>query len=104
MIDMNFVEFLTLLVLSLIAALIVHYGIGYRYFKHADGFFWKWIFAWSFAWISSPVLGHWFVHLRIENVYLIPALLGGFIGAFMATAIWKGIATSQHSLPASPQP
>jgi uncharacterized membrane protein YeaQ/YmgE (transglycosylase-associated protein family) len=91
MIDMNFMEFLALSIVSLIAAWVVHYLIHYRYFQHLDGFFWDWIGAWVFAWVASPVLGHWVVRLRVDNVYLIPALLGGFIGAFCATAIWKGI-------------
>lgn len=104
MLDMNFVEFVTLLVVSLIAAFIVHYGFGYRYFKHADGFFWKWIVAWTFAWVASPVLGHWFVHFRIDSIYLIPALLGGFIGAFCATLFWKGLSVAQQALPSPHEP
>ena len=101
MLDMNFVEFLTLFVVSLIAALIVHYGFGYRYFKHADGFFWSWIVAWTFAWIATPVLGHWFMHLRIESIYLVPAILGGFIGAFCASLFWKGLSEIQKQIPSS---
>ncbi len=87
MLDMNFVEFVSLLILSLIAALIVHYAIRYRHLEGSDGFIWKWIVGWIGAWLASPVLGHW--GGRVENVYVIPALVGAFIGAFVATAVWK---------------
>jgi uncharacterized membrane protein YeaQ/YmgE (transglycosylase-associated protein family) len=104
MLDMNFAEFFSLLIVSLIAAFIVHYGFGYRFFKHVDGFFWKWIVAWAFAWVSSPVLGHWFMRFRVDNIYLLPALLGAFVGAFCATLIWKGFSTHERALPSPHQP
>ncbi len=94
MIDMNFVGFVTLLILSLIAALVVHYGIGYRFLSGFDGFLWKWIIGWVGAWVGSPVLGHWFDGFKLANVYIVPALLGGFVGAFVAALIWKAEAKS----------
>ncbi len=89
MLDMNFAGFLTLLILSLIASLIVHFAIKYRHLEGMDGFFWKWIIGWICAWLGSPVLGHWAEALKISNVYLIPALIGAFVGAFVAAAIWR---------------
>jgi uncharacterized membrane protein YeaQ/YmgE (transglycosylase-associated protein family) len=89
MIDMNFASFLTLLVISLITALIVHYGARYCVLTGVDGFLWKWIVGWVGAWLGTPVLGHWFQGVLISNVYIVPAFLGGLIGAFIATAIWK---------------
>ena len=97
MIDMNFLEFLALLIVSLIAALIVHFWIRYPHSRSVDGFFWKWVVGWVFAWLGSPVLGHWFVHLRTGNVYIIPALLGGLVGSFCAGALWKSRAVSQKT-------
>ncbi len=89
MLDMGFVSFLTLLIISLIAALIVHYAIRYRVLEGVDGFLWKWVIGWVGAWLGSPVLGHWFDGIRISGVYVIPAFLGGFIGAFVAALVWR---------------
>lgn len=89
MIDMSFVSFLTLLVISLIAALIVHYAIRYRVLEGADGFLAKWVVGWVGAWLGTPVLGHWFNDVHIGSVYIVPAFLGAFIGAFLTTAVWK---------------
>ncbi|HKS96311.1 MAG TPA: hypothetical protein VJV74_09285 [Terriglobia bacterium] len=89
MIAMHFISFLVLLILSLIAALIVHYAIGYRFMTGFDGFLWKWIVGWVGAWLGTPVLGNWFDGVKISTVYIIPALIGAFIGAFVAAAVWK---------------
>jgi uncharacterized membrane protein YeaQ/YmgE (transglycosylase-associated protein family) len=89
MIGMHFASFLTLLMISLITALVVHYAIGYRVLDGIDGFLSKWVVGWLGAWLGTPVLGHWFQHVAISNVYIIPAFIGGFIGAFLASAVWK---------------
>ncbi len=89
LIGMHFAAFLVLLILSLITVLIVHYVIRYRQLDGFDGFMWKWIVGWIGAWLGTPVLGHWFDGVAIANIYIIPALLGGFIGAFISTLIWK---------------
>jgi uncharacterized membrane protein YeaQ/YmgE (transglycosylase-associated protein family) len=89
MLNMEFASFLTLLVISLITGLVMHYAIGYRVLDGVDGFLSKWIVGWVGAWLGSPVLGHWFLGVSISHVYIIPAFLGGFIGAFLATAVWK---------------
>ena len=89
MLDMTFASFLTLLIISLIAALVVHYAIRYRVLTGADGFLCKWVVGWVGAWLGTPVLGHWFQGVSISTVYIIPAFLGAFIGAFLAAAVWK---------------
>jgi len=89
MLDMNFVSFLSLLVISLIAALVMHYAIRYRVLDGPDGFLGKWVMGWVGAWLGTPVLGQWFHGVNISHVYIIPAFIGGFIGAFVATAAWK---------------
>jgi uncharacterized membrane protein YeaQ/YmgE (transglycosylase-associated protein family) len=89
MIGLHFEPFLVLLVLSLIAALIVHYAFRYRFLEGFDGFLWKWVIGWIGAWLGTPVLGDWFDGVKIANIYIIPALLPAFAGAFVATAIWK---------------
>ncbi len=97
MIDMHFGAFLVLLILGLIAALVEHYVIRYRFLQGFDGFIWKWVVGWVGAWLGSPVLGNWW--FRIAGVYVIPALIGAFAGAFLATALWKGLARSGMSIP-----
>ena len=89
MLDMNFASFLTLLIISLIAALIMHYAVRYRVLEGADGFVAKWVLGWVGAWLSSPVLGHWFNGVSISEVYIIPAFIGGFVGAFAPVAVSK---------------
>lgn len=89
MIGMNFPEFVILLGLSLLSALVIHYGIGYRALRGADGFFAKWVVGWIGAWLGTPVLGHWWGAFGYMNVYIVPALIGAFVGSFMITAMWK---------------
>jgi uncharacterized membrane protein YeaQ/YmgE (transglycosylase-associated protein family) len=80
MIGMSFGAFLTLLILGLIAAAVVHSVIRYRMIDGVDGFTAKWIAGWTGAWLGSPVLGHW--SFPIQGIYVIPALVGAFVGAF----------------------
>lgn len=86
MIGDGFLPFLVLVVASFIAAVVIHYLIGYRCLKGFDGFLGQWITGWIGAWLGSPVLGHWFEHVQLAGIYLIPAVLGAFVGAFIATA------------------
>jgi uncharacterized membrane protein YeaQ/YmgE (transglycosylase-associated protein family) len=80
MIAMKFAPFLTLLIIGFIAAVVMHSGFRYQTSQGSDGFFAKWIAGWIGGWLGSPVLGHWW--FQIQNVYVIPALVGAFIGAF----------------------
>jgi uncharacterized membrane protein YeaQ/YmgE (transglycosylase-associated protein family) len=90
MIGMDFWAFLVLFVAALIAAIVLHYLLRYRFLEGFDGFLGKLGAVWIGAWLGSPVLGHWFESVRLANIYLIPALLGAFAGAFALTASWKG--------------
>jgi uncharacterized membrane protein YeaQ/YmgE (transglycosylase-associated protein family) len=97
MLDLNFASFLTLAVISVITALIVHYALRYRFLEGIDGFFAEWIVGWIGAWLASPVLGHWFRGVEIGSIYVIPAFLGGFIGSFLPVAMWKASAKTHGS-------
>jgi uncharacterized membrane protein YeaQ/YmgE (transglycosylase-associated protein family) len=90
MIGMHFWAFLVLLVAAVIAAVVLHYLICYRFIEGLDGFLGKVMAGWVGAWLGSPVLGHWFEPVKLAGIYLIPALLGAFVGAFALTATWKG--------------
>ncbi len=92
MIGMHFGAFLALSIISLIAAAVVHYGFRYRFLEGVDGFLAKWVVGWMGAWIASPILGYWFGSFRIESVYILPALVGGFTAVFMTTAFFKTVA------------
>ena len=92
MIGMTLREFLVLLVAGAISATVIHYVAGYRFLTGLDGFLGKWITGWLGAWLGSPVFGHWFQAAKVENIYLVPALLGAFVGSFATTAIWKAAA------------
>jgi uncharacterized membrane protein YeaQ/YmgE (transglycosylase-associated protein family) len=89
MIGMDFWAFLVLLVAAVIAAVVLHYLICYRFIGGFEGFLGKVGSGWVGAWLGSPVLGHWFEPVKLAGIYLIPALLGAFVGAFTLTATWK---------------
>jgi uncharacterized membrane protein YeaQ/YmgE (transglycosylase-associated protein family) len=92
MIGMGFGAFLVLLVAALIAAAVLHYLLRYRLLEGFDGFLGKLVAGWIGAWLGSPVLGHWFEPVKLAGIYLIPALLGAFAGAFALTALFKASA------------
>jgi len=92
LIGMSFPPFLVLLIISAIAAAIIHWGFRYRLFDGWDGFVGQWMVAWVGAWLGPAVLGHWFDSVIVSNVYLIPALLGGLAGAFAGTLNAKVVA------------
>jgi len=92
MIGMSFGGFLVLLILGLIATIVMHSIIRYRVLGGVDGFVAKWIAGWVGGWLGSPVLGHWW--FQIQNIYVVPALVGAFIGAFLCVAFLKASALS----------
>lgn len=92
MIGMNFWSFLVLLVAGLVAAVVVHYVARYRFLEGFDGLIGKCIAGWVGGWIGSPVLGHWFEKVKIADIYLLPALIGAFAGAFIVPATGKVLA------------
>ncbi|MGH9535119.1 MAG: hypothetical protein ACRD2E_09695 [Terriglobales bacterium] len=94
-IGMGFLGFLTILIAGIIAALVLHYAVRFRYHQGFHGFMSMWIAGWVGAWLGSPVLGHWWI--QIANIWALPALIGAFIGAFSVTAFWKGLAQANAS-------
>ena len=100
MIGMSFASFLSLLILGIIAAIVLHFIVRYKMLSGFDGFLNKCIAGWIGAWLGSPVLGHW--GPTVTHVYVIPALLGAFIGAFAVTSMPRaasraGLATFEQN-------
>ena len=92
MIGMSFSAFLTLLVFGLVSSFVLHMIVRYRMLAGLDGFVCAWIAGWTGGWLGSPVFGHWGGHMR--NVYIIPALLGAFVGTFLVTAVVRVMAAT----------
>ena len=76
MIGINFVSFLILLVISVVVAAILHYGLKFYIRPGFGSFLSKVVWGWIGAWLGSPVFGHWFGGLNYQDVYIIPAILG----------------------------
>jgi uncharacterized membrane protein YeaQ/YmgE (transglycosylase-associated protein family) len=103
MIGMSFNSFLTLLVISGIAAFIVHYVARYRMVSGAEGFFGKWILGWLGGWLGSPVLGHWSETLKYEGIYFVPAFLGSLAAVFGTVLFFKTVSKMfPAALPSKP--
>lgn len=104
MIGMSFGSFLSLLILGIISSIVLHLIVNYRMLKGFDGFMSKWIAGWIGAWLGSPVLGHW--GPAVAQVFIIPALIGAFVGAFLVTAAPKAVAVARSAampqVPAAP--
>lgn len=91
LIGMPFPPFLVLLVLSAVAAAAVHWVVRYRLFAGIDGFLGQWMVAWLGAWLGPAVLGHW-GSIMLCDIYIVPALIGAFAGAFGGTLNAKVLA------------
>ena len=94
LIGMPFPSFMVLLILSAIAAALVHWGFRYRLFNGFEGYFGQWIVAWLGAWLGPAVLGHWFDFAMVSQIYVIPAFLGAFAGALAGTLNAKILAAA----------
>ncbi len=77
MLEMSFMSFLLLLVISLVVALILHFA-GYQVRGGWDSLLNKVFIGWIGAWLGTPVFGHWFEALKYEDIYILPAILGAF--------------------------
>ena len=89
---MGLPEFLTVTVLGLASAFVLHTLVRYRILNGADGFVCQWIFGLLGGWFGPRVFGHW--GLPVGSLYLIPAVLGAFTGAFLFAAAFKALAAA----------
>ncbi len=89
MIGLSFTEFLVLLVISVVVALILHYGLRYRLTPGIEGLLGKIGVGWLGAWLGSPVLGHWPEAVKVDRVYILPAILGAVAASFYVVLLLK---------------
>lgn len=76
MIGMDFTSFLILLVIAVVVAAVLHFGLKYYVIPGLASFLSKVVLAWIGAWLGSPVFGHWWEGVNYREVYIIPAVLG----------------------------
>ncbi len=94
MIGMDFISFLILLVISIVVSGILHYGLKFYVVPGLWSFCGKVIIGWLGAWLGSPVLGHWFVGVQYNAVYIIPAILGCLAAIVIAVDVVKSFCGS----------
>jgi uncharacterized membrane protein YeaQ/YmgE (transglycosylase-associated protein family) len=89
MLGMSFVSFAVLLIIGAVVAAIYHNVLRYRFLEGNDALFGKLIVGWFGAWLGSPVLGYWL--WKIENVYIVPAILGAIAAIHLNMLLWKSL-------------
>jgi|SRR5579863_726488 len=87
---MDFTSFFTLFVIAAAIASIYHLFLRYRFLDGYDALLGKVIIGWFGAWFGSLVLGNWL--WKIEDVYVLPAVLGAIVAIHMNVLIWKALA------------
>jgi len=98
MLGMTLLSFLVLTVIGAVVAVAYHNVIGYRFLEGNDALFGKLIVGWLGAWLGSPVFGHWF--WKIENVYVVPAILGAIAAVQLIVLTGKALAKLASTRPA----
>jgi uncharacterized membrane protein YeaQ/YmgE (transglycosylase-associated protein family) len=98
MLGMSLLSFVVLTLIGAIVAVAYHHVIGYRFLEGNDAVFGKLIVGWIGAWLGSPVFGHWL--WRIENVYVVPAILGAIATVHLTILMGKALAKVASMRPA----
>ncbi|MFC1569976.1 hypothetical protein ACFL4L_07055 [bacterium] len=71
---MSFACFLTLLIISIVVSVVLHFVLKLYVRPGMDSFIAKVIIGYVGAWQGSAVFGGWLV--KVNDIYLIPAILG----------------------------
>jgi uncharacterized membrane protein YeaQ/YmgE (transglycosylase-associated protein family) len=98
MLGMSLLSFLILTFISAVVAAAYHYVIRYRFLEGNDAMVGKLVIGWLGAWLGSPVLGHWL--WKVENVYIVPALLGAIATIHLTILTAKALAKFASMRPA----
>jgi uncharacterized membrane protein YeaQ/YmgE (transglycosylase-associated protein family) len=99
MLGMSFLSFLILTLIGAVVAVAYHNVIRYRFLEGEDALIGKLIIGWVGAWLGSPVLGHWL--WKVENVYIVPALLGAIATIHLTVLSGKALARLAAMRPAA---
>lgn len=98
MLGMSFLPFLILTLIGAVVAVAYHYVPRYRFLDGNDALVGKLIVGWLGAWLGSPILGHWL--WKIENVYIVPAILGAIVAIHVIVLTGKALAKLATMRPA----
>jgi len=98
MLGMSLLSFLILTFIGAVVAATYHYVFRYRFLDGNDAMIGKLIIGWLGAWLGSPVLGHWL--WKVENVYIVPALLGAIVSIHLTILTAKALAKFASMRPA----
>ena len=98
MLGMSLLSFLILTFIGAVVAATYHYVIRYRFLEGNGALVGKLIVGWLGAWLGSPVLGHWL--WKIENVYIVPAILGAIATIHLTILTGKALAKLASMRPA----
>jgi len=99
MLGMSLLSFLVLTLIGAVLAVAYHNVVRYRFLEGNDALFGKLIVGWLGAWLGSPVFGHWL--WKIENVYLVPAILGAAATIHLTVLTGKSFAKLATMKPAT---
>jgi uncharacterized membrane protein YeaQ/YmgE (transglycosylase-associated protein family) len=98
MLGMSSLSFLILTFIGAVVAATYHYVFRYRFLESNDAVIGKLIIGWIGAWLGSPVFGHWL--WKVENVYIVPALLGAIASIHLTILTVKALAKFASMRPA----
>lgn len=90
MLGMSLLSFLVLSLIGAVVAVVYHYVLQYRFLDGYDAYLGKFFVGWFGAWLGSPVLGNWL--WKVEDIYIVPAILGAVGVIHLNVLIWKAIA------------
>ena len=90
MLGMSLLSFLVLTLNGAVVAVVYHNVLRYRFLEGNDALVGKLIIGWFGAWLGSPILGYWL--WKVDNVYVVPAILGAIVAIHMNVLAWKALA------------
>jgi uncharacterized membrane protein YeaQ/YmgE (transglycosylase-associated protein family) len=94
MIGMDFISFLTLLIISAAVSGVLHFGLKFYVRPGLSSYLGKVTVGWVGAWLGSPVFGHWWQGMNRGDVYFVPAILGSAALVALAVDLTKSVAGS----------
>jgi uncharacterized membrane protein YeaQ/YmgE (transglycosylase-associated protein family) len=94
---MTFESFVVLLVIAVVVAAVLHYGLKLYIRDDVQSFLAKVVVAFIGARLGEPIFGDWFAAATYADVALIPAVLGAVAIVFVAVDIIRTLQTTRGS-------